>query len=634
MDKNNSENNKRRVSFAPEPQVMYIYPEEHQSSKTTETNESEMSVELTADYSKYIGLNLLEQHKEEATNFLDMDLDQLLEKEDDGPGTDAIQKDQAVLTDVEKEPSIGECTWTEVPEAEPTSGSGGLNDGEQEGGMQKETPLKKKGTRRSLGSPYRKYKGSPKRAEAREGVLQENLSNSAISNDTVDVEEIINTQDLRKMIPQAKREGLNITELLVSKGIRFLDSLVVSNTRRDTMSKSVNVVLPSQMQYYEKYVEPRTLFFQEFGEVLERRMKEQEAVNSELERSLSTAGTILEREDATSQLKALKAECRMRAKVDWYELRKGKELEYNQMAIDKKNELVAEYNSLMLGNQELEERLKEKREKNDAMEEQIRNTRSRMGLGADDSVSELIGTEGHSSRTENIKAAMAEQEAVIDSLSKELQNLECERRSKETEKRMLKESLERMAEEISKLEETYKSRNVTEVQLKEARQEFRTLSAIFNFELLRIEPSSIRFRMLEYVFSIGLGPGLQILACDVEVSGPMEAHPLYIYGQSLFDVGGAPFFGGVQRIALTCAVISSLCKEMEMVRSRHELECYIRDNELYIEVLVVNVEKCTRNRVLVVLRGGSGFEVVKDGMARRCSIYDSIGLISKSIMAD
>jgi uncharacterized protein YjhX (UPF0386 family) len=613
MDKNNNESSKRRVSFAPEPQVMYIYPEEQQSSKTTETNEDEISVELTADYSKYIGLNLLEQGRDDDANFLDMDLNHLLKK-----SNSSTTHDTPTQIDTGKEQSLSERIQVEVPE---TAVSPGGN---------KESVVEKRKTGRA--SPRRR-RSSPRKTDPRDGTLQENLNNSAISSDTVNVEEIINTQDLKKIIPQVRKESPSITELLVSKGIRFLDSLVVSNTRRDTMSKSVNAVPPSQVQYYEKYVEPRTLFFQEFSGALERRMQEQEAVNSELEGNLSVAGTILEREDAGNQLRALKAECRMRAKIDWYELRKKKELEYNQLIIDKKNELVSEYNSLMLRNQEMEERLREKREKNSAMEGDVSGMRSRVGLEADDSMSKLNKAEGIPSKIEHMRRAVAEQEAVADSLHKEIQDLEYEKRSKEAEERMLRESLDRTMDEINRLEETYKSRSVTEEQLKETRQDFKTMSAIFNFELLRIEPCFIRFKIMRYLFSISLDASLQIAACEVKTAEPTEDHPLYVYGCTLFDVNGASLLRGMERIVLTCAVVSSLHKELDILGTRHEVECYAKDGQLHIEILVVNVEKCIKDRVLVVLRNGHELEITRGGVTECHSIYDHIGLVSRSINA-
>lgn len=607
MDEKKDEK-KKRVSFAPEPQVMYIYPEEeNKGSKGADSgmlSEDEISVELTVDH---LRTEELQSNGGPSVNFLNTGLGDLVEEMKDGYNRkkgntmkENVPNDGRMGKDYLEEE--GSCTQIEIPgryeEEKDVNGEGAseeIRGGIEEVGGWKENALKNE---------------------------DEVFEDTLISNETINVEEIINTQDLRKMIPQAKREVVNVSELLVSKGIRFLDSLVVSNTRRDTMSKSLNEVHPRQEKFYESFLEPRTRFFLEFSSELEERMSKQEKINSELEREFNISGTVFEREDASSQLRSLKTECRMRAKIEWYELRKEKEVEFNREVTDRRNRLAEEYNDLSGRLKEISEGVEEKGKSNEKMEEQISRIRNRVGGDGeekDQKISEL-------------KMVISEQENAIESGKKEMKGLEEEKIRKQAEKRVLREALKKIEDEVKDLEKALKIQNVTEGQLKEIRQEFRTICAIFGMEISKIDTSEIRLKLLGYDFKIGLEEGFVIGSID---STPLCDRKglglLYYYFGRYFKGVGLSFFKGIRDVVLTSAMASSIYKEVGEIRKSHEVECNLNDDEVIVRILVLDIAKCSKCEVAINIR--NGFECLIQWGGKR-KIYDlrkDVGVISRSM---
>ncbi|AFM98800.1 hypothetical protein EHEL_081000 [Encephalitozoon hellem ATCC 50504] len=589
---------KKRVSFAPEPQVTYIYPEEeNKGGKGADSgmmSEDEISVELTVDH-----LRTGEQQNGARENFLSTGLDDLMDECASSCSTkDGIATKENVCNEGGMEKGFleeeGSCTQIEIP-------------GEYE---------EEKDMKRGDGKEDTVWREDALKNE------DEVFEDTLISNETVNVEEIINTQDLRKIIPQAKKEAVNVSELLVSKGIRFLDSLVVSNTRRDTMSKSLNEVHPRQEKFYESFLEPRTRFFLEFSSELEERMARQEKINGELERDFSISGTVFEREDASSQLRSLKTECRMRAKIEWYELRKEKEVEFNKEVTDRRNSLAKEYNSLSERLREVSELAEEKRGCNEKMEEHISRIKSRVGGDG----------EGKHQKISELKALINEQEDAIENARKEVRELEEERTRKQAEKRMLREALEKIEGEVEELEKTLKAQNVTEGQLKEARQEFRTMCAVFGVEMCRVDASEVRLKLPGYRLRICLEEGFVISSvegvplCDMKGPGL-----LYHYFGRYFGGIGLGFFEGIRGIASVSAVASSIHKEVEEIKRHHEVECHLNEEGVLVRILALDVARCTKHEVAVNIRNGFECLVQCEGKSKAYDLRKDIGVVSRSV---
>lgn len=90
--------------------------------------------------------------------------------------------------------------------------------------------------------------------------------------------EIINTQKLKFMIPQVKKQKSTITELFAKKGIMFLDTISFARIRRDTLSKTRKPIEPSKVLFYQNFLSHRIKFFDTFVDYL--KIKSEEFENS------------------------------------------------------------------------------------------------------------------------------------------------------------------------------------------------------------------------------------------------------------------------------------------------------------------------------------------------------------------
>lgn len=173
--------------------------------------------------------------------------------------------------------------------------------------------------------------------------MDEKENETIMSNTTVVFDELVNTQCIKKMVNPKLIPTVNLNEILMDIGIRFLDDIVVSSTRRETLSKSRKDIDPSLINYYKFFLTHRISFFDTFSEYIkDNLLKLQESIKN-IELNFSIKGTLLETDDK-SNLRSLKTDCRNRATVSWYDIRAKKELEFNEMIIDKRNELIYIFN--------------------------------------------------------------------------------------------------------------------------------------------------------------------------------------------------------------------------------------------------------------------------------------------------
>ncbi|TBU14822.1 hypothetical protein CWI40_091010 [Ordospora colligata] len=458
------------------------------------------------------------------------------------------------------------------------------------------------------------------------------LDNTLLSNATLNVEEIINTQDLRKIIPQARRDVVNVSELLISKGIRFLDNLVVSSTRRDTISKSKNEVRVEQVRIYEKFVEPRTQFLMGFSEILEDKMKRQEAVNEKLEIEFEMKGSVFEEEDVCRQLKSLKSECRMKAKIEWYELRKEKELEFNEMVVGNKNEITDEYNRLAERVSSIEEEIEKRKAANLRMEKQIQRIRSRIDEGGD----------ARYMKIDELKAQMSEQDMVFEGINKEMHDLEDLNMKKEIERKVLNETIAKINEDIKELEKGLDVKNVNELQLNEIRQEFKALCAIFGVEFVNVDLNEMRLRVMGYEIDITMQEGFVMRTVEVKCVnldgqdrclGALHEYLEKHIGRIGKRCGGTSklFFDGMKDIVKAVLIGAGLIKELKTLKFKHDVECILRDESVLIVIGMLDAYECSKREILVSISNGFECMIEKNGEKTTYDLAEHVGILLKAV---
>ncbi|KAG0439577.1 hypothetical protein DMUE_2335 [Dictyocoela muelleri] len=168
------------------------------------------------------------------------------------------------------------------------------------------------------------------------------------------VDEIINTVDLKKIIPLKKKR---FSEVLLDKGIQFMDDLM-PKLRKDTISKVSKRKEPEKLEYY-KYQEQYVDFMSSFLNLIELKISEAQDKIEELETEIVTNFDDL-------NLREIKSICRQNAKLEWYKIRKEQEESFYEKMIgerrryhEKLNEKKEKRLELVNKNSEINLKLKE-----------------------------------------------------------------------------------------------------------------------------------------------------------------------------------------------------------------------------------------------------------------------------------
>lgn len=201
-------------------------------------------------------------------------------------------------------------------------------------------------------------------SQEKEGIVSDMLSeiicadeNHTLVYDTVNVEEVLHKYDAAK-----KRDAKKIKDVLAEAGIRFLDNLSLSN-RRETLSKIRNTVQDHQVLYYREYLQRRISMQNVFSarlvseieslraqaEALEAEITAEDidgicdATESEQEAPVQTGSgsNSRARHPNPSVLRHLKSDARRRGKSSWHALRLEREQDFAQevrRALDELNE--------------------------------------------------------------------------------------------------------------------------------------------------------------------------------------------------------------------------------------------------------------------------------------------------------
>jgi hypothetical protein len=153
-----------------------------------------------------------------------------------------------------------------------------------------------------------------------------NESLSFISNnqivDTITFEEIINTQDLRKLLPKEERgEQQSIDEILNKYGITFFDRPGVLASRRFTISKVKTPVDPGKVEYYREFLSRKMQHYNSFCDLFEKKIHEDEVSIGNLEKDVMLKKGLLDGKDSILRgLKTLKLSSKTKIMIEWYEL--------------------------------------------------------------------------------------------------------------------------------------------------------------------------------------------------------------------------------------------------------------------------------------------------------------------------
>ncbi|TBT98612.1 putative Spc7 kinetochore protein, partial [Hamiltosporidium magnivora] len=432
--------------------------------------------------------------------------------------------------------------------------------------------------------------------------------NNNFMTETINMREIIDTQDLRKFIPENKNEKINFNDLLVSHGIRFLDKMIYNRGRRSTISKSKNVVTPNLKNYYKFFKINQINFYENFIFDLERLNEEQEKTNENLENEFKIKGSLLEDEDKDKHLKMLKSVCRSTAKVKWYEIRKKYALEFYEKIINEKNFLSEKLNRFKRENDNYLSKINSIKEKIEKMEFENNNLQKKIEKYSKTDILEVT----------NLQNTIKEQNMVHERIKKNLEGLEENMTMKRNKYLSLESQVCILRKEVEEISTRIKSMNITEQQMLEVRDSFKIFSKIFNIQIIKLNSYFFQFEIgfFEFYFYFSTEKEniflkeINIHLKKNEKSYKSNTIPLiyqFFTEKTKKNLQNFNSFNEILNLKnknkntnwieeirnsfLFSYKIKNICKEILQIESHFEINSKITDNKLFIDVEVINLKK-------------------------------------------
>lgn len=438
-------------------------------------------------------------------------------------------------------------------------------------------------------------------------------NDSLMSNNTAVFGELVDTQYIRTIVPEQKKVQVNINELLMEHGIRFLDDIVISSTRRETLSKSKKEVDPRNIVYYKHFLSHRIKFFEDFSDDLKTELIKLSDELKKVEMNFDIKNTLLEKEDK-SKLRSLKTDCRNRSTVSWYELRAKKELDFNDFIIKVKSELISEFNEkenallqIRSQKQELEEELKSVEEKLQNINLQDINNITTQSL-------------------DKLRRDILSHEQVLEEYSTEHEKLRIDVNNKLISDKNNETKYLKIKNEIDELEKQFKAVNVNENDLNDAKFEYEKITAIFGLEILEYKQNYCVFKFLNFKlsldrnFSTNIGDVYKLL--NIQYSGIKSI--IHEYGVIITKQKTEIQLLDTMRFLFT---LYELYKEVLLLSINNSIDVFIEKDELHILIVVNNIHKLERYKIKSKVKPTLEILIETRGESYLYNLYEDKGCI-------
>lgn len=321
--------------------------------------------------------------------------------------------------------------------------------------------------------------------------IEDKENETVMSNTTVVFDELITTQYIRNIVQPKNKPSINLNEVLMEMGIRFLDDIVVSSTRRETLSKSRKDIDPALINYYRYFLVHRIAFFDNFSEYIKDNLLTLQDSIKNIELNFDIKGTLLETNDK-SNLRSLKTDCRNRATVSWYDIRTKKELEFNEMIINKKNELISILNNKEMELNKLMSKKKEAQQTFEDLDYKLKNI-----------TSEIASTNISESSISQLNNDILDHEKVLESYKLELNKLEEQYNTKKLKEDMEERKVIELKNEIKELEKQFKNSNISEDDLNRVRNEYEKTISLLGLNFIEYSSEKIKLEFLNtYIINL------------------------------------------------------------------------------------------------------------------------------------
>lgn len=535
---------RRRVSFAAEPQINYICQKECSTSMTSSCS---MDMDITTELAEFKNLNLFSR---------DYDLDESPEEERDAE--DMLEAGTHENGSLPKRKSLDPLKFVEHELSSESNEAAGTEDnntvaqGTQDGAAPKDQ------------SQPIFWRSSVK--DERRRSLNASFDSTGAINSSFGVEELVNTIDLRKIIPQEQQERTSVGAFLASQGIRFLDETVMGAMKRDTLSKSRNAVDPSLVVYYKYSLSERIEFLYKFSGFLIDKMKDLQKEIDEVEAGIDVDSV------NKDNLKRIRNEARNKSKLDWYSLRKIYEIQFNKKMVENKGTVVGLLNAAKRQNASTMGAIGSREQSISSLRSKISELKEKVSRFEKENIQ----------KAEKLQTMIEERRKVYESAKNDLETVLQSYEAQKKEECMAQKRIDKLQQEISSLRKNIAIKNVGESQLDEVKRQLARYSTIYHFKLIKIGKHAVLFEVAGNVVSVEINSLFEVAGFSFVKS---DGDPFSEFSRSLVQNSGCRRLVDFIRECLGKFYLClALRKEVNGIKERAKVECFYLNSCLYLRV--------------------------------------------------
>lgn len=535
----------RRVSFAPDPQINYIYQDESTTTKTSSFY-SDVPMDITTELADLKNLNLftMEENSEfynEKTN---------TRRESLAPGNIprmSLSPLDRVYFNYEHQNEKNEDSFESHDTTSDFSKSSNSIINEESNKGQ---------------SLFWNAAVCDKPKQSLDG----SFDNQGTINSSFGVDELVNTIDLRKIIPQDTVETPEITEFLASQGIRFLDETAIDGMKRDTLSKSRNVVDPSLIIYYQYSFKERIDFLFNFSNFLIDKM-------SDLQREIELVKSTIDIKSINKDnLKRIRNDSRNKSKIDWYSLRKIYEIQFNKKILENRNKVSDILETIRKDEKRTKDSIISKTNSIDSLKYQVEELKTTVSQVDRQSMQ----------KTGDLREMIDERKKVLASAKAELESKKQISDMQTSEETNVQKRIVKLQCEIGNLKKNLSVKSVGESQLEEIRKMINRYSTMYNFKIIKMACYSFIFEIESIEITLELNSAMEVSRFSIQ---SISNDPFSEFTCSAIDcLTGMKLPDFIKKCIELCSIIQSLKKEIILLKERTRIECSYSNTAFYLRI--------------------------------------------------
>lgn len=566
----------RRVSFAVEPQINYIYHEECNTTKTS-SSINDIPMDITTDLLEFKNLNLFNAPEE---SNLKKNVENLFTEEDYSSADPTLMEPGSFLSKrcsldplrataksdtssrLNKDPQRLEPSFEDPKDISSevlTQFKGGAEKNAAEGSQLQEV-VKENKAGQSKNIFWRTSISNEPRIS-----LENGLNDTGIMNSSFAVEELVNTIDLRKIIPQEHKESKSVNEFLSSQGIRFLDEAVIDGMKRDTLSKSRNIVDPAMENYYKFSLRERIDFLYGFSGYLIDKMKDLQRDIDEVQGKIDV--DCLNKEN----LKRIRNESRNKSKIDWYGLRKIYEIQFNKRIMENKSKVLELLDNNKKENSRIRDLISQKSKAVEELKGKIASLKERVMQNDENKIQE----------TEKLQSMIRDRKKVLEATRSEYDNMSLAYEAQKKEEVLIEKRLEKLKLETESLKKNLAIKNINEHQLEEIKRQIQRYRTAFNLKVLKLAKHEAIFDLYGSQLHVEMSSSCDVSKFSVVLK---EVDPFYEIAKPNSEFKGKKLSELVRGTLARFALASSIKKEVSILKEKIKVESFCHNNVLYLRL--------------------------------------------------